>query len=68
MVKTTSFVPASRSFGAAAVHIACGGIGFLKSSCSLCCAESAVEQTNKSNGRVTFCMNTLYAENGRRVP
>jgi hypothetical protein len=44
----------------AALHIACGGIAFLKSGCPTC-AEVGMEQKNKTTGRITFLMDTLYA-------
>ena len=68
IVKTTSFVPVSRSFGVAASHTARCAIPFLESCCPLCCAAATIEQTNKSDGRVTFFMDSTLRRNSRKIP
>jgi hypothetical protein len=60
MVKTTSFVPASRNAGAAALHIACGGIAFSQFGCPPC-AGVGMKQKNKTTGRITLFIDSLYA-------
>jgi hypothetical protein len=68
IVKTTSFVPVSRSFGVAASHTTGSAIPFLESCCPLCCAAASIEQTNKSNGRVALFMDSTLRRNSRTIP